>query len=138
MAAWESSTRRLKNESDSIEVKLLLGREIIPRWHWGLNLSDRTDHGRHPRITRSKITGGVSTTPWSTSAALSPSAGPETECGVVDTHGHRGRFDNNFFFVGPSFQYRPTEQIHVDFAPLAGIGYENPSFRMYLVLGYEF
>jgi hypothetical protein len=104
---------RLEDEADSIEGKLLLGGEIAPRWHWGLNLSDELTTGG-ARENELEITGGVSYTLRDSRFSI----GVETEDGVVDTHAHRGRFDEKFFFLGPSLQYRPTEQIHIDFAPL--------------------
>ncbi len=36
---------RLEDEPDAIEAKLLLGGEIAPRWHWGVNLSDELSTG---------------------------------------------------------------------------------------------
>jgi hypothetical protein len=124
---------RLENESDSIEAKLLLGGEIAPRWHWGVNLSDELQTGGD-RENEIEVTAGVSYTLVDSRFSV----GAETECGAVDTHNHRGTFNDKFFFLGPSFQYRPTEQVHIDFAPLAGIGGESPAFRAYLVIGYEF
>ncbi len=124
---------RLSEEPDAVEFKLLLGGEIAPRWHWGVNISDELSTGGS-RENEIEITGGIS---YSVIDSVF-SIGAETECGVVDTRGHRGRFDDKFFFVGPSFQYRPTEQIHIDFAPLIGLSHDSPGFRAYLVIGYEF
>ena len=124
---------RLDKQADSVEAKLLLGGEIAPRWHWGLNLSDELVTGG-TRDNEIEITGGVS---YAITDSLF-SVGAETEDGIVDTHHHRGTYNANFFFIGPSFQVRPSEQVHIDFSPLAGIGHENPSFRAYLVIGYEF
>lgn len=124
---------RLEDESDAIEVKLLLGGEIAPRWHWGVNLSDELATGGH-RANEIEITAGISYTLVDSRFSV----GLETECGVVDTKDHRGRYDEKFFFLGPSMQYRPTEQFHIDFAPLIGLTGDSPRFRAYLVIGYEF
>lgn len=124
---------RLEDEPDAVEVKLLLGGEIAPRWHWGLNLSDELATGGD-RENEIEITGGVSYTLIDSRLSV----GLETECGVVDTRGHRGRFDEKFFFLGPSVQYRPTEQFHIDVAPLVGLTGDSPRFRAYVVIGYEF
>ena len=124
---------RLENESDSIEAKLLLGGEIAPRWHWGLNLSDELTTGG-TRDNEIEITGGVSYTLLDSRFSV----GAETEDGAVDTHNHRGTFEDKFFFVGPRIQFRPTEQFHIDFAPLLGVSGDSPPFRAYLVVGYEF
>jgi hypothetical protein len=124
---------RLEDESDAIEVKLLLGGEIAPRWHWGVNLSDELSTGGD-RANEIEITAGVSYTLADSRFSL----GLETECGVVDTKDHRGTYDEKFFFLGPSMQFRPTEQFHIDFAPLVGLTGDSPAFRAYLVIGYEF
>jgi hypothetical protein len=126
---------RVEDEPDSVEFKLLLGGEIAPRWPWGVNFSDELSTGGE-RANEIEFTGGVSYT----LADSRFSVGAETEVGFVDTKDHRGNYDEKFFFVGPSFQYRPTEQFHIDVAPLAGIGLagDSPRFRAYLVIGYEF
>lgn len=124
---------RLEDESDSIEVKLLLGGEIAPRWHWGVNLSDELSTGGD-RANEIEITAGVSYTLADSRFSL----GLETECGVVDTKDHRGTYDEKFFFLGPSMQFRPTEQFHIDVAPLVGLTGDSPAFRAYVVIGYEF
>jgi hypothetical protein len=124
---------RLEDESDAIEVKLLLGGEIAPRWHWGVNFSDELSTGGD-RANEIEITARVSYT----LADSRFSIGLETECGVVDTKDHRGTFDEKFFFLGPSMQFRATEQFHIDFAPLVGLTGDSPAFRVYLVIGYEF
>jgi hypothetical protein len=126
---------RLEDESDSVEVKLLLGGEIAPRWHWGINLSDELSTGGD-RANELELTAGISYT----LADSKFSIGGEMELGFVDTQGHRGSYDEKFLFVGPSFQYRPYEQIHIDFAPMVGIGLagDSPRFRAYVVVGYEF
>lgn len=124
---------RLEDEADAIETKLLLGGEIAPRWHWGVNFSDELNTGG-ARENEIEVTGGISYTVLDSKFSV----GLETECGVVDTHGHRGTYDDKFFFLGPSMQYRPTEQFHIDFAPLVGLTGDSPAFRAYFVIGYEF
>jgi hypothetical protein len=126
---------RTEDEPDEIEVKLLLGGEIKPRWHWGINLSDELQTGGD-RANEIELTGGVSYTLEDSKFSV----GAETEIGFVDTQDHRGDYSEKFFFVGPSFQYRPTEAVHIDFAPMAGIklASDSPAFRAYFVVGYEF
>jgi len=123
---------RVENEPDAIEFKLLLGGEIAPRWHWGINLSDELQLGGD-RENEIEFTGGVSYTLVDSRFSV----GVETEIGFVDVHDDRGNYEN-FFFVGPSIQFRPTEQFHIDFAPLVGVTGDSPRFRAYLVIGYEF
>ncbi len=101
---------RLQDTPDQIEAKLLLGGEIAPRWHWGVNLSDELTTGG-TRENEIEITGGVSYSLKDSFFSL----GAETECGVVDTQHHRGTYNDKFFFVGPSMQLLPTDRIHIDF-----------------------
>lgn len=126
---------RTEDEPDEIEVKLLLGGEIKPRWHWGVNFSDELQTGGD-RGNELEFTGGISYTLQDSKFSI----GAETEIGFVDTHDNRGDYTEKFFFVGPSFQYRPLERVHIDFAPMAGIKLagDSPAFRAYLVVGYEF
>jgi hypothetical protein len=124
---------RLEDEPDAIEFKLLLGGEIAPRWHWGMNISDELNTGG-ARENEIEITGGVSYTVYDSLFSV----GLETECGVVDTHGHRGSYSEKFFYLGPSIQYRPMEQFHIDFAPLIGLSGDSPRAQIFLVIGYEF
>ncbi|HEX8913755.1 MAG TPA: hypothetical protein VF796_15450, partial [Humisphaera sp.] len=126
---------RLENEPDAIEFKLLLGGELAPRWHWGVNLSDELETGGD-RANEIELTAGVSYSLVDSKFSV----GAEMELGFVDTHGHRGSYDEKFLFVGPCLQWRPWEAVHIDFAPLAGIALtgDSPRFRAYFVVGYEF
>ena len=126
---------RVDELRDWEQVKLLLGGEIKPRWHWGLNLSDELQTGGD-RANEVEVTGGVSYTLKDSRFSV----GAETEIGFVDTQDNRGHYDEKFCFVGPSFQYRPVERIHIDLVPMAGIKLagDSPAFRAYLVVGYEF
>ena len=86
------------------------------------------------RSNEIEVTGGVSYTLQDSRFSI----GAETECGAVDTHDHRGTFNDKFFFLGPSFQFFPTERVHIDFAPLIGLTGDSPAFRAYFIVGYEF
>jgi hypothetical protein len=126
---------RLEDEPDAVEFKLLLGGEIAPRWHWGVNFSDEYSTGGD-RANELEVTAGISYT----IADSKFSVGAEMEMGFVDTAHNRGHYDEKFLFLGPSFQWRPYESVHVDFAPLVGIKLagDSPVFRAYFVVGYEF
>ena len=45
------------------------------------------------------------------------------------------RVDNE---IGPSVQYKPLPAMHIDFAPLFGIGPESREMDIFLVIGWEF
>lgn len=126
---------RLEDESDAIEFKLLLGGELAPRWHWGINFSDELSTGG-ARENEIEMTAGISYTLQDSKFSV----GAEMELGFVDTQHNRGHFDEKFLFIGPSIQWRPWEAVHIDFAPMVGIPLEadSPRFRAYFVVGYEF
>ena len=42
------------------------------------------------------------------------------------------------YYLGPSLQWRPTQRMHVDFAPLFGLGGESNSMQLWLIAGWEF
>ena len=42
------------------------------------------------------------------------------------------------FLAGPSLQWRPLPQMHLDVAPLFGLSPDAPRLKLFVVLGYEF
>ena len=56
---------------------------------------------------------------------------------MTDDKFSRGSFKNEVK-IGPSIQWRPLPQMHVDFAPLFGVTNQSPAVKIYLVIGYEF
>ena len=119
-------------EPDLFETKLLFTGEICPRWHWGANLSYETELAGS-RNHEYKITGGISYTLIDQKLSV----GAEFEAQMEDKAGSRGKYDKALW-VGPSIQWRPLPQIHLDFAPLIGVTGDSPAARIYLVFGYEF
>lgn len=117
---------------DLVETKLLLTDEFAPRWHWGLNLSYETQISG-PRSREYEITGGVSYSLIDEKLSI----GAETEDSILDDKFARGTFHNEVK-IGPSIQWRPLPQMHVDFAPLFGVTNQSPALKIYLVIGYEF
>jgi len=63
--------------------------------------------------------------------------GGELKCSLNDVHGSRGDYEKELL-VGPSLQYRAGTHVHLDFAPLIGIGGESPAAQIFFVAGYEF
>ena len=117
---------------DTIEAKLLLGGEIAPRWHWGADASYEHEVGGE-MSNEYEITSGVSYTLRDEKFSI----GAEEKAAIVDLHHHRGRF-TDFVFLGPSIQYRPLPQVHIDVAPLIGVTHESPSLQAFVVVGWEF
>lgn len=123
--------KSIDSAPDEIEAKLLLGGEIAPRWHWGTNLVWDGQVGGD-RETSYELTGGISYTVIDEKLSI----GAETHIELYDEHNHRGNYTNDVF-IGPSVQYRPRPNMHVDFAPLVGVGQEH-WLEGFFIFGYEF
>jgi hypothetical protein len=117
---------------DKVEGKLLLTDEFAPRWHWGLNLSCEVETSGS-RSREYEVTAGVSYTIIDEKLSI----GGEMEGSLIDEKDRRGNFHNELK-IGPSLQWRPIPQMHVDFAPLLGVTDQSPTAKIYLVIGYEF
>jgi hypothetical protein len=122
----------LQGEPDKIEGKFLLGGEMSPGWHWGTNLVfERETSG--DLTNEHEITAGVSRTMGDELWSL----GGEVKASLTNTHADRSDYQEELL-VGPSLQYRPLKNVHLDLATLVGIGADSPDFEGFFVLGYEF
>jgi hypothetical protein len=119
-------------EPDSLEMKLLLGDQIAPRWHWGANLVYERELGAAGE-NNYEINTGVSYAVVDTLLSV----GVEEKFAFADEKGSRGTFTTQVL-VGPSFQIRPVPQAHFDFAPLIGLTGDAPRAELFFVLGWEF
>lgn len=120
-----------EHDADAYEVKLLLGEELAPRWHWGFNLFYE------------RQTGGERTTEWGFSQAVSYSVidgkfsvGVEMNYENTTEKTSRGNPENEFL-IGPSVQWRPTRRTHLDLVPLIGTTHDSPIIETFVVLGIE-
>jgi hypothetical protein len=102
------------------EVKLLLGDELSPRVHWGVNLVYERVLGGD-RSAEYAVTGGVSYTLKDEQFSL----GGEMKVELVDVTGRRFKFDAFEVLVGPSLQWRPVKAAHVDLVALVGTEFER-------------
>jgi hypothetical protein len=118
--------------SDIIEAKLLLGGELSPGWHWGSNLVFEHETGGE-RTNEHEITAGVSKVLRDERMSL----GGEIKAALVNTEADRSEFEEELL-LGPSFQYRPLQNVHIDLVALAGIGHDSPAFEAFFVMGYGF
>ena len=120
---------------DVAEVKLLLGGQIASGWHWGSNLVWEHETGDAEEASN-EWTVGISRTVRDQKVSV----GLETQLAFVnekDRPGHRTPFETEFL-VGPSFQFRPLPQVHLDIAPLFGVTDAAPRAKVIVVFGYEF
>ncbi len=127
-AEWAS----VSGGPDRFEGKLLLGDEVSPGWKVGSNLV--WEHEVSGDLTNQyELTLGVSRTIVDEKFSL----GGELKTSIEDVHGDRGEYAESLE-VGPSIQWRPLPSMHIDIAPLIGIGGESRQADIYAVLGWEF
>jgi hypothetical protein len=123
--------------ADKVELKLLLADELCPGWHWAANLFYEQVTGED-RATETGASMGI----MHTLIDSKFSAGLEAKYEHVSGVGYRSFHDgDNELLVGPSFQWRPTENMHVDIAPLFGFSksdQRDPRTEIYIVIGYDF
>lgn len=65
------------------------------------------------------------------------SLGAEVKAALVDEHADRGDFTKKLE-IGPTLRWFPLPQMHVDLAPLIGIGSDSRAADLFLVVGWEF
>ncbi len=134
---WGNPTAYLEwvevNEGvDVVEYKLLLGGEASPGWHWGSNLV--LEHEVSGELANEyELTLGLSHTIRDQVLSL----GGEIKAALTDVHEDRGEYEESLE-IGPSLQYRPLPSMHIDFAPLFGIGSDSREMDIFFVLGWEF
>lgn len=121
-------------EPDEWEAKLLLGDELAPRWHWGANFAYEQQ------------TGGDRETEIAGSAALSYSVldrklgiGAETKITAEeeeeeDADGEVEEEEEILATLGPSAQWRITDDIHLNLAALFGLTEASPTVDTYVAL----
>ncbi len=103
------------------ELKLLVGGEAAPSWHWGANAVFERDLGGSALTHEYALTGGVAYTV--TDQALS--VGAEVKVESVDDRTARLDFRNYEVQAGPSVQWRPVPNVHVDLVALFGFEVEG-------------
>jgi hypothetical protein len=118
-------------EADKLEYKLLLGDELGEGWHFGSNLVFEHELGGALE-NEYELTAGIARTVIDEKFSI----GAELKAALTDTHADRGDFEESLE-IGPSFRYQPLPQMHIDFAPLIGIGGDSRAADIFLVVGWE-
>ncbi len=125
---WASKS----DAADSIEGKLLLGDELAEGWHWGTNLVFEAETGGE--LERNyEITAGISKTLVDSKFSV----GAEIKAAMADVESDRGNFANEVL-IGPSVQFLPLPNAHIDFAALAGVTDDSPDAKLTFVFGWAF
>ena len=120
---------------DHMEAKLLLGGEISSGWHWGSNFIFEHEMGGFQENSNEWTT-GLSYTVRDTKVSV----GMESQLALVNAKnslGIRGALAKQFL-LGPSVQFRPVPQMHVDVAPLLGATHSAPRSKLFVIVGWEF
>lgn len=118
-------------EADKVEYKLLFGDELGEGWHFGSNLvfEHELDGAGENEY---ELTAGLARTIVDEKFSL----GAELKAALVDTHADRGDYEKELE-IGPSLRYQPLPQMHIDLAPLIGIGADSRAADLFLVVGWE-
>lgn len=123
-------------EPDEWEAKLLVGDELAPRWHWGANFAYEQQ------------TGGDRETEIGGSAAISYSVldrklglGVETTIAAeeeeeADADGEVEEEEEILASLGPSLQWRLTDDIHLNLAALFGLTEASPTVDTFVALAF--
>jgi len=119
-------------ESNKVELKLLLGDELSPGWHWGSNLVWEYTMGGD-KTRELELTLGLSHTLRDDRLSI----GLEAKLAQADQAANRGDWERDLR-IGPSLQFRPLPQMHIDIAPLFGITHESKRADIFTVVGWEF
>ena len=117
---------------DVYEFKLLLGDQLAPRWHWGVNFVWEAEVGG-AREQEFPVTGGLSYTVVDGKLGV----GVEAFYDRDSVKGARGSAVD-IFAVGPSIQWRVTKNIHVDLNCMFGTNRDSERQIGYLIIGYDF
>jgi hypothetical protein len=117
---------------DVYEFKLLLGDQIAPGWHWGVNFVWEAEIGGE-REQEFQITGGLSYSVLDGKVGI----GVEALYDRDTVRYHRGEPDDLVAF-GPSLQFRLTRNLHVDLNCMFGLNNVTDRQIAYLVIGYDF
>ena len=117
---------------DVYEFKLLLGDAITPRLHWALNGAFEQEIGGE-RATEFAIQGGFSY------SVIDGKLGVGIEMQYKDESVAGGRGDSlRRFLIGPSIQWRPTPNTHLDFVAQWGTNRDAQNFEGFVVFGIDF
>jgi hypothetical protein len=114
------------------EFKLLLGEQIAPRIHWGLNFVYEKEL-RGERATEFQISQGLSYTLIDEKLSF----GVEMKYVFETTAGTRGEPEQKFL-IGPSLQVRPTRNTHLDLVALIGTNRDSPRVEGFVIFGIDF
>ncbi|HEX2746924.1 MAG TPA: hypothetical protein VHM91_02910 [Verrucomicrobiales bacterium] len=116
---------------DVIEPKLLFGGDIGKDVQWGVNFVFEAETAGE-KTEEMQVTGGISQ-----ALSRSFSVGLEAKYVHETVKGARSNPEHKFL-LGPSIQWCPCENSHIDLVALAGFTEESPDVELWFVGGIEF
>lgn len=117
---------------DVYEFKILLGTALAPRLHWALNAAFEQEIGGE-RATEIAVQTGLSYSIIDSKLGV----GLEAQYKNESVRGERGDALNRFL-LGPSVQWCPTKNTHVDLVAQWGLNEDAQNFEGFLVFGVDF
>ncbi len=117
---------------DKYEVKLLLGEDLAPRWHWGFNVFYEQEVGG-ARGSEAGFAQAVSYTVLDEKLSVGLEMKLERTSNPNLDGGPAVEFD-----LGPSIQWRITPRLHLDLVPLFGTTSDSPLVEAWVVFGFDF
>ena len=115
-----------------LEGKLLLGDQLGARIHWGVNFvwEEETGGERERELA-------ISQAASYTLIDQRLSFGYEWSYYATSVAGDRANPEKSLI-IGPSVQWRPTANTHLDLVPMFGVTEDAPRMRSFLVFGFDF
>jgi hypothetical protein len=125
---------KLKDEGANVaEYKLLLGDDLGHGWHWGFNFAYEYDIGGEERAKEYAEALAISKTIVDRKFSL----GIEAQYASESVEGSRDNPENSLN-IGPSLQWRPVPEMHVDLSVMPGFTDDAPDILSFIVIGYDF
>lgn len=112
---------------DVIEPKLLFGGDFCKGWHWGANF-----------IYEREVWGDEPGKEWGFSAGISKTLVDSCFSIGLEAQVTKPESEDSELIAGPSIQWRPTDNSHVDLVALAGITDNAPNAECWFILGFDF
>lgn len=122
----------LNHRPNKIEPKLLLGGDIAPGWHWGVNLVAELEYEGPEREHEYEFTSGISRVIIDSTFA----AGLQFKKSWIDVKNDRGNWEKPTF-IGPTFQYHPLPEWVINLETLVGTGH-SPDGQITFNTAWEF
>lgn len=117
---------------DVIEPKILLAEQLSDKVYWAMNLV-------YERELSGELTNEYYVSQGFSCTVIDQvlSAGVEMKYVYEDTAETRGDGENKFL-IGPSIQWKPTKNSHLDLVCLFGCTDDSPRTESYIVFGWKF